>query len=112
MEKTNIYKKAPYLTFQERQMIEKLLSQREAINDIARIMGRDRSNIRKEIMRGGGKENYKAEEGQKIRTEKMSGQAGNFHANCYQSLSQKITVLEMQVQVLSDLVKEIMGKIT
>lgn len=90
--------KKKYITFEERKTIEKLLEEKKSVAHITQFLNRPRSTISYEINKRGDKNSYCAEESQN-NSYKRSSKKFDF--------KKRIENLEMQVEILSDTIKEI-----
>ena len=90
--------KLRYLTFEERLVIERLLSRGISLELISFELNRAKSTITTEISLNGGKEKYSAEEGQKRRNDQIN-KIGSF-----QHKSDSLTIKEREL--IESLLKE------
>lgn len=108
------------LTSVERHIIARLLAEGKSCSEVGVFIGRGKNTVVKEIRRNGGKEKYDAEEAQKesdlrdkkgkeSKKKKLRELARtDSYFNPYLSLHQRIEALEMQIEILTDTIKEIM----
>lgn len=104
------------ITFEERLEIEKLIKHGLSCGAIAIAIGRSKNGIVSEV-RKGGKANYCAKKSQeitdKVRWEKyrkLSELNKGKAAGGYQCIKTKVNNLEMQVELLHEIVKELIKR--
>ena len=100
------YRKA--LTFEDRLTIEKMIKEHHNHKAIAEKTRRTRSAISQEIKRNGGYLNYSAE---KAHQESVSRkESGKPIKSKYVSVFEKVAILQEQVTILTDMIKEIYAR--
>lgn len=101
-------------TYQERKLIQTHISKGLSCAKIADLIGRSKTGVVVEVRRGGGRL-YNAKESQKLADERASeryrklsiqNRGKQFGLN----YSKRIENLEMQIEILHDCIKELMGK--
>ncbi len=104
------------ITFEERVEIEKLVKQGLSCGAIAKALNRSKNGIVCEV-RKGGKADYCAKRSQKITDEvrwekyrKLSERNKGIKLDSAVSLKTRIDNLEMQLEILHDLVKELIKR--
>ncbi len=103
------------LTFEERVLIEKYIKKGFSLSEISKVIGRGGTTIAFEVRRSGGRDNYCSSTAQSLSEER--------HRNKSRKLSilnegepkvfifkQRIENLEMQVEILSETIKEMLKK--
>lgn len=126
-----IIKHKKYITFNDREEIEKSLKEGKTYEKIARFLKRSLNGVAKEIKRGGGRRLYSAEIAQenflsafyrdKNKIDKINLENAQPNTNIkiespeikqendiYCRMQQQIKNLEMQVEILYDTIKEIL----
>ena len=109
--------RAPYLTFKERELIEKYSKEGKSGGEIARLLNRGRTTINREI-RLNGYEDYTAKKAQeRHETVKKEGKErvsqklkGTHTPHTYTTMRknrQRIDELEMQIDILCETIKEL-----
>jgi IS30 family transposase len=106
------------LTLQERYIIQRLLHEGHSCNEIAKLIGRGKNTIVVEVRRAGGREKYEPEKAQrdsdkryiddrhaKSHTLKERAKTERYF-NPYISLKERIENLEMQIEILTDTIKQ------
>lgn len=108
-----------FYTLEERYKVQELVRKGVDTSSIARVLNRSRISIYKEIVKGGGRNNYNAEETHKTIQNSLKERAsrgGQTTKRRYTEQSNgygpRISVLEMQVKLLFELAKEIKDEIT
>lgn len=102
------------ITFDERKKIERFIKMGKSCGETAKLIGRSKNGVVTEVRRGGGKF-YSAKAAQNIAdtnheakykrlSERNKGNKVSFH------MKQRIENLEMQVEILHDVIKELMNK--
>lgn len=102
---------------EEREQIEKLIKYNLSLREIARRIGRAQGSICNEVRRCGGKYNYNAEEAQRIYEDNVKRKnehlrqmnKGKKKVN-RQDHANRLTNLEMQVEILAETIKELMNE--
>ncbi len=101
------------LNIEHRKQIEIYISQRKSTAEISRLLNFSQPTIFSEIAKVG-YFNYTAEEAQKIRDANTRKRAMNISKSKNKvtvvSLSKKIENLEMQMEIIHDMLKELMTK--
>ena len=102
-------------SFQDRQMIEKLIKENLTGSEIARRMNRSRTGVNCEIRINGGRDQYSAASAQKNHFDKMTIRSEhlskmNKGKAPVPKYLQKIESLEMHIEILHDTIKELMKK--
>lgn len=99
------------LTLEERRLIEKYIKMGISFNQQARMIGRSNYTIADEIRRNGGRENYCAEKAQERAVVMRGRSSSNSQSKVYKGridkLETRVDSLEMQIEILMDLIKEI-----
>lgn len=110
---TRRYKSQP-LHFWERKIIESMIIDGRSLSCIAVYLSRGRTTILFEVKRNGGRDVYtatkaqeNAEQNRMNRNLKTSQSVKGRIANPYNVLKQRIENLEMQLEILSETIKEI-----
>jgi len=108
-------KKVTRLTLQERMLIEKHIKRDLSCREIAKIIGRSKNGVTSEIRRNGGREKYNAEQANlntiHIEQQKYQKLSERNKAQAYKSSFEKrIDNLEMQLQILTETIREIMKR--
>jgi len=103
------------LTLIERKFIKKEIDNNISLSEIAMNLDRGRNTIITEVRINGGRENYdphkannRAIENKLKRIENVSAKMKGKITNPYLSMSKRIENLEMQVEILSETIKEVL----
>lgn len=103
-----------YLSLEERKIIEKKIKEGLSLGKISHFMGRSPNGIIVEVRKNGGREEYKAiqaHENSKIteneRKKKVCENLKKSTYNPFIYLKQKIEILEMQLEIIIEQIKEI-----
>lgn len=96
------------LTAEDRKRIEELLDEEYNISKIGHILNKPTTTIRHEVNKHGGVRKYKWEDAQKASEESRikSTQAAK-QKNSFYGLNERIEALEMQLEILTETVKEL-----
>jgi IS30 family transposase len=98
-----------HLTKKERQRIEKLIMDCHSLSTIASIIGRSRNCVITEVRRAGGRINYNADIAHEKRQESKFASV-NKGTKKSQSNDLKFQALSMQIELLTQLYKELHDK--
>lgn len=101
------------ISFEERQKIEDYLKQNVSGNRIAQLLNRSTTGIQTEILRGGGRDKYSAVNAHEIylnnKKERLLKISKNLKGrNPLSPLHKRMQNLEMQIEILTDTIKEIL----
>ena len=98
--------------FEERVLIERYIKDGKTYSQIGELLGRSTGGIFKEAQRGGAR-NYSAILGEnvsKITVEEKRKKLSEINNGNIMQYKQRIENLEMQVEILTDAIKELMQK--
>lgn len=97
-----------HLTKAERNRIEKLIKTR-SLSETARIMGRSKNCIITEVRRNGGRDNYNAAQAHEDElTRRFKGVSKAVSTS--RSIEERLRSMEMQIDTLTELFKELHDK--
>jgi len=107
-----------HLTYEERVIIQKLLKLNASCCEIAKQLNRGTNTIVVEVCKNGGRLEYNAEKAQVqaqynmiLANEKRSAHNINQEWNPYKALESRIVSLEMIIEILTQQIEEINGRI-
>lgn len=105
--------KSTPLSLRERQFIEKQIKKNISLSSIGVMLKRGKNTVITEVRRYGGRDKYNANNAHKLaqekneeRIKKTTNSLKKSSFNPYISLSEKIKILEMQIEILFDTIKE------
>lgn len=104
--------KSPPLSLEERMQLQILKNQNYSIANIAKLIGRSKNCVTSEFARNGGRKLYNAREAQSRALKEKDSRLNKLRVRNREifhpfNLTNRVTVLEQQIEVLTEIIKEL-----